>query len=326
MEAETDAAPPARLFDVHRMSTHDGPGLRTTVFLKGCALRCPWCHNPESINPRSEPWWFAEKCIHCGACEAACPAGAITIQGSLVQIHREMCARCGDCVAACLSGALQMAGYRASVEDVVRIASRDRLLFENSGGGVTISGGEPLLQPEAVTAIAGLLKRQGIHVAVDTCGAVRPDLLDRLLPNVDLVLLDLKLLEPAGATRLLGSAAGRVRTFAVELARGVRGAGSPSVWIRTPIITGATDSVDNVRQIADFIASELAGVVERWELCAFNPLGAQKYRRLGREWEYHDAELTKAHHLKRLRSAAVERLNGAVPVLATGLTAGAEGP
>jgi len=310
----------ARLFDVHRMSTHDGPGLRTTLFLKGCALHCPWCHNPESISIHAEPWWFAEKCIRCGSCEAVCPTGAISLTAEGVTIDRGRCERSGECVSVCPSGALQMTGYDQDLAEVLRVASRDKLLFANSGGGVTISGGEPLLQAHFVASIADRLQQQGIHVAIDTCGAVNPEVLDAVLPVVDLILLDLKLLNGDAATRMLGSAATRVRTFAAALARSVRDAARPEVWIRTPIIPGATDAPENIGAIGQFIGSELSGAVARWELCAFNPLGAEKYRRLGVPWEYDEADLIRADILEQLRAVGEEASGRAVPVLATGLT------
>lgn len=320
MSAATAGGSTVRLFDVHRMSTHDGPGLRTTLFLKGCALHCPWCHNPESISTHPEPWWFAQKCIRCGACESSCPTGAIALTEEGVIIDRGRCDRSGNCAAVCPSGALQMTGYDQEIEEVVRLASRDKLLFANSGGGVTISGGEPLLQAHRVTEIAGALREQGVHVAVDTCGAVNPDVLATVLPVVDLVLLDLKLLDRENATGMLGSAATRVPAFATALARSVREAGRPEVWIRTPVIPGATDAPENIRAIGRFIAAELAGVVSRWELCAFNPLGAEKYRRLGIRWRYEEADLIPADALEELRAVGAEAVGSTVEVVATGLT------
>lgn len=320
MSADTAAGSTARLFDVHRMSTHDGPGLRTTLFLKGCALQCPWCHNPESISSHTEPWWFAQKCIRCGACERSCPTGAIALTDDGVTIDRDRCERSGECVAVCPSGALQMTGYDQEIDEVIRLASRDALLFANSGGGVTISGGEPLLQAGRVTRIAAALREQGIHVAVDTCGAVNPDVLGTVLPLVDLVLLDLKLLDAERATGMLGSSATRVRPFASALAASVRAAGRPEVWIRTPVIPGATDAPENIRAIGRFIAGELAEAVQRWELCAFNPLGAEKYRRLGILWRYDGVELVTREAMERLRAVGEEAVGGTLSVLATGLT------
>ena len=257
MSAATASGSAARLFDVHRMSTHDGPGLRTTLFLKGCALHCPWCHNPESISTHAEPWWYAEKCIRCGACESACPTGAIALTDERVTIDRGRCERSGKCVAVCPSGALQMTGYDVELDEAIRVASRDKLLFANSGGGVTISGGEPLLQARFVAGIAAALQQQEIHVAIDTCGAVNPEVLRTVLPVADLVLLDLKLLDGERATGTLGSAATRVPAFATALARSVREAGRPEVWIRTPVIPGVTDTPENIREIGRFIGSEI---------------------------------------------------------------------
>jgi len=150
-----------RIFDIHRLSTHDGPGLRTTIFLKGCSLHCPWCHNPESINASSEPWWYAERCIRCGRCVEVCPSKAITLDDTGVHIDRGLCDRCGVCAQECPAKALEMVAKDISVQDAVGLILRESPFMKNSGGGVTISGGEPLLQAEEVTELAGMLRASG---------------------------------------------------------------------------------------------------------------------------------------------------------------------
>ncbi len=312
--------PGLRIFDIHRMSTHDGPGMRTTVFVKGCSLHCPWCHNPESIDVRPEPWWLAHTCIACGKCVEACPNDAVTLGPRGVEIDRLRCDRVGSCAKECPTGAIKMVGRTASVDELVSLAARDRIFYANSGGGVTVSGGEPLLQAAGVAALAGRLRAAGIHVAVDTAGAVSQDALTDVLPTVDLVLLDIKTLDKQKASTLLGPASRRVRAFARALADGARAGGRPDVWIRTPIVPGATDDPSTIKTIARFINAEMEGVVSRWELCAFNPLGAEKYSRLGQTWVYKDADLVSAELLERLRRIGRELVGDSVAVVATGLT------
>jgi pyruvate formate lyase activating enzyme len=214
-----------------------------------------------------------------------------------------------------------MTGHKETLHEVIRVAARDKLLFDNSGGGVTLSGGEPLLQPQVVAAVAAALSSEGIHVAVDTCGSVPVSAVEALA-DVDLVLLDLKIADTDTASSVVGPTAARVPAFARELARIATENGGPSIWIRTPIIPGATDSEENIAGIGRFISNEMSGVVDRWELCAFNPLGREKYQRLGLEWKYADTELIESEQLARLTSVAERAVNGRVSVVATGLTRG----
>ena len=184
-----------------------------------------------------------------------------------------------------------------------------------------MSGGEPLLQPRTVATIAAALSADGIHVAVDTSGAV-PVAAVEALEDVDLVLLDIKIGDPDTASAVVGPSASRVPEFAGELAKRVRTGDGPEVWIRTPIIPGTTDSDKNISDIGRFLSKEMDGVVGRWELCAFNPLGAEKYRRLGLDWEFSETELIESEELERLRSVAERAVGESVPVYATGLTRG----
>ena len=306
------------------MSTHDGPGMRTTVFVKGCSLHCPWCHNPESIDRRPEPWWLAAKCISCGKCVAACPHNAVTLDAAGITIDRSSCDRVGACAEVCPTGAMEMVGRSMSIDELVSLASRDRIFFANSGGGVTVSGGEPLLRAREVAALASRLREKGIHVAVDTSGAVSEEAARIVLPHVDLVLLDIKTLEGDRADRLLGAASRRIVPFARALAEFVGKHGRPEVWIRTPVVPGATDDERNITTIARFIADELSDVVSRWELCAFNPLGAEKYKRLGMPWEYDNADLVPAESLEDLRRLAQDTVGDSPAVYTTGLTVGSQ--
>lgn len=181
-----------RVLDIKRLSVHDGPGIRTTVFLKGCPLRCRWCHNPESVSPEPEIGFWPDRCRGCGECAAVCPTGAHTFVAGEHRYDRAVCTACGRCVAACLPGALEFHGRDLTPAAVVAAALEDRTFYARSGGGVTLSGGEPLWQADFCAAVLALLRGAGLHTAVDTSGAVAWECFERVLPDTDLFLYDLK--------------------------------------------------------------------------------------------------------------------------------------
>ncbi|MDR2630652.1 MAG: glycyl-radical enzyme activating protein [Spirochaetaceae bacterium] len=290
------------ILDIQRMSTEDGPGLRTTVFFKGCNLSCAWCHNPESISPRPDLFWFAQKCIGCGTCEGSCSRGVITREQGRVRFNRAQCAAgtpaagdCRRCVEACPNGAIELKGEAREVESLCGELLKDRAYF-GPEGGVTLSGGEAVLQ-SAVTVLARLLKEAGLSVALDTAGAYDFRVLEGILPFVDLVLYDLKIFESA----LHRSFTGADNRLILENYRKLMERGS-RVWVRTPIIEGATDSEENIAAIGRFIRE--AGPPEKWELCAFNNLCRDKYERLDLDWAYKTAGLTRKEHIKALTQTA----------------------
>ncbi len=300
------------VLEIQRMSTMDGPGLRTTLFLKGCSLRCKWCHNPESIEHAPQPRWTRARCLGCGACVSVCPAGALTLSQEGVAINRSLCTACGACAAACPATAMEIWGNRRPVSEVFAELIRDEPFFGNDGG-ITVSGGEACLQAPFVRELLGRLHKAGIGTALDTCGVCTPAQFDAACEFADLILYDLKDSDPvrhernvggslalvhANFRRALGMVAGGVRAQA-EKHPGKR------LWVRTPIIPGMTDSLDTVRGIAKFLVSEAMGRVERWELCAFNNLCSGKYRSLGRSWELEGAPLVSAAEMGALVGAAV---------------------
>jgi len=182
-----------RIFDIQRFSTHDGPGIRTTVFLKGCPLRCLWCGNPESISPKPLLSFTVEKCIACGACVGACKSGALSAaSGGKAVLDRQRCTRCGDCAAACAPKALEMVGRDVSVQETLAVVMRDRAYYEASGGGLTLSGGEPLAQPEFMHELLCDAKSEGLHCCVETSGYAPWDAIEPIRALVDLWLYDYK--------------------------------------------------------------------------------------------------------------------------------------
>ena len=311
----------APVLNVQRMSTEDGPGLRTTVFLKGCSLTCTWCHNPESLSPNPEVVWHEWKCIGSRMCDATCERGALSRSGDRVVIDRELCNGCGDCAAPCPSTALELLGVERSAADVAGEVLRDRSYYTPAGGGVTISGGEPGLRPRFVRTVLEVCRAEGVHTAVDTCGMCSQAALDQICAAADLVLFDVKEIDEDKHRRFTGRSNKRILSNLVRISGKIGSAGGPSrLWVRTPLVPGATATEENVAGIGRFLASRLSGTVERWELCAFNNLARDKYRRLGRCWEFEDAELLTTGELERLSDVA--RRSGVDPaiVVATGAT------
>ena len=314
MTADRSPAPlKARILNIQRMSTEDGPGLRTTVFFKGCSLRCRWCHNPESISARTQVYWIADRCMGCGTCAALCPEIALTLTEAGVRIDRQRCSGCGQCAAACPSTAMERLGEEWTLDDLLREVLKDRAYFA-SEGGVTLSGGEPALQAEFVTPFLQQLRHQGIHTALDTAGRYDREVLDHLLPHTSLVLYDLKLSDPKLHKVFTGHLNTVILKNAMRAAELLQaGPKGRRMWIRTPIIPGATDPEGNIRGIGRFIAEHLKGAVSRWELCAFNNLCKDKYLRLGQAWAYDGCPLPERQEMERL--ADVARKSGVDPAM-----------
>ncbi|HSD29038.1 MAG TPA: glycyl-radical enzyme activating protein [Vicinamibacteria bacterium] len=270
MTAASGGAIRGRIFDVQRFSLRDGPGIRTTVFLKGCPARCLWCHNPESQSFAPELLVVETRCVSCGTCATVCPQGAPPPGSGL-------CTACGGCVDACPAGARRLAGRETSVDAVLQEAFRDRVFYEESGGGVTLSGGEPLAQPEFLAALLGACRAAGVHTAVDTCGSSPRERLLALAPLVDLFLFDVKLVDDARHRALTGLPFAPILENLRALATN-----HGNVWIRVPVVPGCTDAVADVAATAALVAG-LPGV-RQVSLLPYHRTGAAKSRRLGREY------------------------------------------
>ncbi|HSW57622.1 MAG TPA: glycyl-radical enzyme activating protein [Dehalococcoidales bacterium] len=316
---------PVTVLDIQRMSTEDGPGLRTTLFLKGCNLRCDWCHNPESIDPRPALQWYSDQCIGCDSCRGACSSGALVHEQDRIRVDREKCSLCYSCAGICPSGALRARGKLYAREKLLPELLKDRAYFGQEGG-ITLSGGEPLLQAATLWLLKEL-KWEGLQTALDTAGLVPLKTLLAALDYTDLLLYDLKLIDSGRHRQYTGSGNERILSNLVEAGRVVAQKKS-RLWIRTPLIPGVTANSENIAGLARFIKANLAGLVERWELCAFNNLCENKYRMLDIEWPYRKTALMAKADLENLVQIAAGLVDdGKIKVLWTGsaaLVAGAE--
>jgi len=320
-----------RIFDIQRACTHDGPGIRTTVFLKGCFLRCAWCHNPESIDPRPQIMFREQRCIGCLACFEACEHGALRLvdegghgldaralhpgaDGLRDGLQREYqaarCVRCGACVDACYPEALEMVGRAVTVAKVCREVSRDRAFFDNSGGGVTLSGGEPLFQSRFAHGLLRACHETGLHTALDTTAYGPWERLAALLPHVDLVLLDLKCMNDDVHRRYTGVSNSTILANARRLALEMTSRPIPpgegrqrfGVWVRVPVIPGVNDDDANIAGTAQFVRDEMGEEVRAFELLAYHRLGQSKTEALGQGYALTGLDAPSREHMTRLAS------------------------
>ncbi len=291
------------ILEIQRMSTEDGPGIRTTVFFKGCSLKCAWCHNPESISIKPEIHWIGSRCIGCRTCLKTCRLNALSLDERGMRIDRSVCTGCGDCTEACPSTAMELLGHAWELDALIAELIKDQAYFEASSGGITISGGEPTMQTTFAAALLQGIKARGIHTALDTCGQCPWKSLETLLPFTDMVLFDIKLIDPHKHQTFTGHTNELILANLSSVAASIRDKGGV-LWIRTPIIPQATDTPENLRAIGAFIAHNLNGCVQRWELCAFNNLCRDKYRRLDKDWAFKDCELIPKDRMEELAAVA----------------------
>ncbi len=236
------------VFNLQRCSIHDGPGIRTTVFFKGCPLRCTWCHNPEGIDRSSEMMVSADRCISCHSCSEVCPIEERGAVPAGVSWDRELCIGCGSCVDACPADARELAGREYEVGELVDTLERDRVFFDTSGGGVTFSGGEPLAQPEFLAACLRECRRRGLHTAVDTCGLAPRETLLEIARLADLVLYDLKHMD---SDRHLEETGAGNRAILDNLR--ALNESDADLWIRIPLISGFNDEMANIEAMGAFL-------------------------------------------------------------------------
>ncbi|MGK5093887.1 glycyl-radical enzyme activating protein [Deltaproteobacteria bacterium TL4] len=301
----------ATILEIQRMSTEDGPGIRTTVFFKGCSLKCTWCHNPESISPKPRVQWLSSRCIGCKLCVAICPQQGLSSVEEGILRNLERCDACGTCVEECPSTAMDMLGKPWPLEALVEEVLKDRAYFEKSGGGVTLSGGEPTMQVRFAKEFLKRLKAEHIHTALDTCGMCSEKALEQLLPHADMILYDLKEIDSEQHQKFTGVSNDKILSNLIFIANYIkRTQPLTQLWIRTPIIPKATATKKNIEGIGKFISANLRNTVNRWELCAFNNLCKDKYERLGHHWDFDGCSLLKEELMESLaqtaRSSGVE--------------------
>jgi|SRR5579883_2255376 pyruvate formate lyase activating enzyme len=265
----------AEIFNVQRFSTHDGPGIRTTVFLKGCPLSCWWCHNPESQRFHTEVLYYPERCRHCGDCIAICPRENIHDAGGILQTG-DNCAHCGACADACVAEARRRAGRTVSVPELLAEVEKDLLFFDESGGGVTLSGGEPASRTAFSVEFLNACRGRGIHTAIETCGLAPLDAFLRLATAADLVFFDLKFIDSDAHQRYSGVTNHLIlRNLQAIVADGIRPV------IRIPVLPGLNDSDAEIARFVEYLATLPKLTIE---LLPFHRIGAEKYARLGRPY------------------------------------------
>jgi len=259
--------------EVMRFSLKDGPGIRTTVFLKGCNMICKWCHNPETLSMKPQLMRYPEKCIGCGACVPACPNGALFADAGQIGYDRGKCVSCGACADTCFSGALVISGVKMSVEEVMAEIIQDADYYAGSGGGLTISGGEAACQPDFTVALLKAAKEAGIQTAIESNMLADWSVYEKMLPYLDLVMLDIKLSDETEHKNWTGAGVSGIIENAAKIS-----ALRPTI-VRTPIIPGVNDNAAEIGRIAN-IVKDLSNIIS-YELLLYNPLGESKYEALG---------------------------------------------
>lgn len=263
------------IFDIKRYAINDGPGIRTTIFFKGCPLACLWCHNPESIAPQTQKLFTVAKCIGCGECVEVCPKQACELTAAGIETDSQLCNLCGKCAEVCPAKATEMSGHYVSVVDLLQVIERERPFFDQSGGGVTFSGGEPLLYPEFLSELLDACGERGIHRAVDTSGLVKKEVLLQVAARTDLFLFDLKLMDSEKHKEWTGVGNGTILANLRTLAKtGV------AIQIRVPLIGGVNDDDGNIEATAVFVAG-LPGEKRPVNLLPYHAVGRGKDDKLG---------------------------------------------
>jgi len=266
------------IFDIQKFSIHDGPGIRTLIFFKGCPLRCLWCSNPEGQLTEKELVYIEERCVHCFRCLETCPNGAIYIKDNRPLIDKQKCTLCGGCLKTCYSEALKLYGSDMDIELIMVEIRKDALFYKNSGGGVTFGGGEPLLWPDFIADLAERCKKEGIHTAIETCGAVPWSNIETVIPATDLFLYDLKHMDPKNHENFCGQSNDKIIENLQNLSRERKA----EVIVRIPIIPGYNDDKENIITMAKFISG--LGTIKKIHILSYFKYHLKKYEWLGRDY------------------------------------------
>ncbi|MGD9031980.1 MAG: glycyl-radical enzyme activating protein [Desulfobacteraceae bacterium] len=261
----------ATIFDIQRFSIHDGPGIRTTIFFKGCPLRCLWCQNPESHKPGPEVAFYEERCVGCFTCKEVCPVDGI-VEARDVRIDGQKCTACGKCVSACENNALRMVGADWEPHSLFSEIVKDKDFFMDSGGGITLSGGEPAIHSAFLWAFLPLVKEQGIHVNMETCGMFKFEDVERILPLLDLIYYDLKLIDPETHKRYTGADNRNIMGNFAKLAKTF-----PNLQARMPVVPTINDGPENILGTVQLLKKNNLSSIH---LLSYNKLGEDKLRRI----------------------------------------------
>lgn len=284
-----------RIFNIERYSTHDGPGIRTTVFVKGCPLTCAWCHNPEGLSCTSQIVYHLERCIGCGRCLSTCLEGAVAFGKNGFEINSELCMACGDCVSVCPTQARERLGEEVLPEEILERVIKDRLFFEESGGGVTFSGGEPLIQADFVSECLKLVKEKRLHTVLDTSGYASTEDVKKVLPFTDLFLFDIKGMDKERHRIYVGADNQLIH----DNLHYIDSQNKP-INIRLPIVPGVNDFPDEVAACGRMLSS-LKNIVQV-NLLPLHKMAAEKYRRLSKEYTIMDIPEPTDRQLMELKS------------------------
>jgi len=286
----------AMIFDIQKFSVHDGPGIRTLIFMKGCRLTCCWCSNPESHSRLPELVSYGERCIRSNRCLEVCPTHAISVKDNRLVLDKSLCNLCGKCAEACYAGAWKMFGRVVDVDYIMKEIEKDALCYRNSGGGVTFGGGEPLLYPDFISAVVSRCQSEGINVAIETCGYVPWKNLERVLDKVDLVMFDIKHMDPEIHKQLCGQPNELILRNLKRLSK----RDDIEVVVRVPIIPGLNDAEDNINNTARFVAS-LNDTIKRVEILPYHKFGENKYERLGRKYALKGLKIPSDEHMQDIK-------------------------
>jgi len=276
--------PSAFIFDIKPYSINDGPGIRITLFLKGCPLHCAWCHNPESHSSQVQKMYSKSKCIGCGTCVEKCPEKALTLTPEGIVTDFTRCNLCGICADVCPAKAMEMSGRPATVEEIMKVVRRETVMMDQSEGGITVSGGEPMMQPGFVIELFDACGAEGIHRALDTTGLAKTETLLEVARRTDLFLYDLKLMDPEKHRQWTGVS----NELILKNLRILAETGA-SINIRIPLINGVNSDEDNIRQSASFIAS-LPGAKKPVSLLPYHNIAINKYNKLGQPYDLNGME------------------------------------
>ncbi len=284
------------LFDIKHYAIHDGPGIRTTLFFKGCPLNCWWCHNPEGISPEPELMFNPNRCLpECSLCVQRCPKNALAKNNGLLFIETSQCRLVGECAKICPTLALEKIGYKLTVAEAMAVVEKDRIFQETSNGGVTFSGGEPLMQPEFLEALLDACRQRGIHTIVDTSGHAPYEILERIRKKVDLFFYDLKLMDENKHREETGISNRLILDNLNKLAQ----TGS-KIQIRIPLIPEVNTSQEEIAAMAEYISS-LPGI-EEISLLPYHKMGGQKYENLNRPQPHSQAQAPSEEVIREIQS------------------------